>query len=176
MKEFYLSEIMDRIRTLYSEKFRSLRTDFTIGEYTNVLVSGDPVRLEEVLQNLLENAIKYGSGRYVRIGFSDEEDCRLITVQNSGCSVKEEELPHLFESFYRGSNSENVKGSGLGLFIARSLMRMMNGDIFAKIVPSDDADAGKDKAVVKDAAGAGSSVSGKENAGDFAVTVVVRKA
>ena len=90
--------------------------------------------------------------------------------------MKEEALPHLFESFYRGSNSENVKGSGLGLFIARSLMRMMNGDIFAKIVPSDDADAGKDKAVVMDAAVAGCSVSGKENAGDFAITVVVRKA
>lgn len=158
MKEFYLSEVMDRIRTLYSEKFKSLRTDFTIGEYSNVLLSGDPVRLEEVLQNLLENAIKYGSGRYVRIEFSDEEDCRLITVRNSGCSVKEEELPHIFESFYRASNSENVKGSGLGLFISRSLMRMMNGEIFAKIVPSDDA------------------ASGKENAGDFAITVVVRKA
>ena len=170
MKEFYLSEIMDRIRTLYSEKFRSLHTEFVIGEYTNVLLSCDPVRLEEVLQNLLENAIKYGSGRYVRIGFSDEEDCRLITVRNSGCSVKEEELPHLFESFYRGSNSENVKGSGLGLFIARSLMRMMNGDIFAKTVASEDAASGKD------AAGTGSSVSDKENTGDFAVTVVVRKA
>ena len=157
MKEFYLAEVMDRIRTLYVEKFKSLRTDFTIGEYSNVLLSGDPVRLEEVLQNLLENAIKYGSGRYVRIEFSDEEDCRLITVRNSGCSVKEEELPHLFESFYRGSNSESVKGSGLGLFIARSLMRMMNGEIFAKIVPSDEG-------------------SDKENAGDFAITVVVRKA
>ncbi|MBR5058275.1 MAG: HAMP domain-containing histidine kinase [Clostridiales bacterium] len=157
MKEFYLAEVMDRIRTLYVEKFKSLRTDFTIGEYSNVLLSGDPVRLEEVLQNLLENAIKYGSGRYVRIEFSDEEDCRLITVRNSGCSVKEEELPHLFESFYRGSNSESVKGSGLGLFIARSLMRMMNGEIFAKIVPSEED-------------------SGKENAGDFAITLVVRKA
>ena len=157
MKEFYLAEVMDRIRTLYVEKFKSLRTDFTIGEYSNVLLSGDPVRLEEVLQNLLENAIKYGSGRYVRIEFSDEEDCRLITVRNSGCSVKEEELPHLFESFYRGSNSETVKGSGLGLFIARSLMRMMNGEIFAKIVPSEED-------------------SGKGNAGDFAITLVVRKA
>ena len=157
MKEFYLAEVMDRIRTLYVEKFKSLRTDFTIGEYSNVLLSGDPVRLEEVLQNLLENAIKYGSGRYVRIEFSDEEDCRLITVRNSGCSVKEEELPHLFESFYRGSNSESVKGSGLGLFIARSLMRMMNGEIFAKIVPSEED-------------------SGKGNAGDFAITLVVRKA
>ena len=157
IKEFYLNEVMDRIQNLYAEKFNSLRTDFSIAEYSNVLLSGDPVRLEEVLQNLLENAIKYGSGRYVRIEFSDEEDCRLITVRNSGCSVKEEELPHLFESFYRGSNSESVKGSGLGLFIARSLMRMMNGEIFAKIVPSDEG-------------------SDKENAGDFAITVVVRKA
>lgn len=177
MKEFYLAEVMDRIRTLYVEKFKSLRTDFTIGEYSNVLLSGDPVRLEEVLQNLLENAIKYGSGRYVRIEFSDEEDCRLIMVRNSGCSVKEEELPHLFESFYRGSNSETVKGSGLGLFIARSLMRMMNGEIFAKIVPSDDAASKKPAAGAgKDASNDASAVSGKENAGDFAITVVVRKA
>lgn len=177
MKEFYLSEVIDRIRTLYSEKFKSLRTDFTIDEYSNVLLSGDPVRLEEVLQNLLENAIKYGSGHYVRIEFSDEEDCRLITVRNSGCSVKEEELPHLFESFYRGSNSETVKGSGLGLFIARSLMRMMNGEIFAKIVPSDDVASKKPAAGAgKDASKDASAVSGKENAGDFAITVVVRKA
>ena len=175
MKEFYLAEVMDRIRTLYVEKFKSLRTDFTIGEYSNVLLSGDPVRLEEVLQNLLENAIKYGSGRYVRIEFSDEEDCRLITVRNSGCSVKEEELPHLFESFYRGSNSESVKGSGLGLFIARSLMRMMNGEIFAKIVPSDDAVSGS-PAVGKDAGSNAGEENGKGNAGDFAITLVVRKA
>ena len=95
-----------------------------------------------------ENAIKYGDGKWVRISFSDEEDCRLITVTNSGCSVKEDEIPHLFESFYRGSNSEKAPGSGLGLYIARSLMRMMNGDIFAA----------------------------KESAGDFSVTVVVKKA
>lgn len=148
MSEVYLKEIMDRIKVLYDEKFASLRTDFTISEYTNVLLSADRDRLEEVLQNLLENAIKYGDGKWVRISFSDEEDCRLITVTNSGCTVKEDEIPHLFESFYRGSNSEKAPGSGLGLYIARSLMRMMNGDIFAA----------------------------KESAGDFSVTVVVKKA
>ncbi|MBO4473368.1 MAG: HAMP domain-containing histidine kinase [Clostridiales bacterium] len=152
MSEFYIGEMMNRIEKLYREKFASLRTDFTIGEYTNVLLSGDCARLEEVLQNILENAIKYGDGRWVKITFSDEEDCRLITVTNSGCSVKEEEIPHLFESFYRGSNAENVGGSGLGLYIARSLMRMMNGDIFA------------------------SREEENNGTGTFAVTVVVRKA
>lgn len=147
MSEVYLKEIMDSIKTLYDEKFSSLRTDFTIAEYGNVLLSADRDRLEEVLQNLLENTIKYGDGKWVKISFSDEEDCRLITVTNSGCSVKEEEIPHLFESFYRGSNSEKAPGSGLGLYISRSLMRMMNGEIFAT----------------------------KENTGDFSVTVVVKK-
>lgn len=148
MSEFYLKEVMDRIKVLYEEKFLSQRTDFSISDYSNALLSGDPARLEEVLQNILENAIKYGDGKWVKISFSDEEDCRLITVTNSGCSVKEEEIPHLFESFYRASNAERAPGSGLGLYIARSLMRMMNGDIFAT----------------------------KENTGDFSVTVVVKKA
>ena len=154
LSDFYNAELMTRIETLYNEKFASLHTKFTIAEYTNVMLSADQDRLEEVLQNILENAIKYGDGRWVRIDFDDEEDCRLITVTNSGCSIKEEEVPHLFESFYRGSNSEKVNGSGLGLYIARSLMRMMDGDIFAKCLPSKE----------------------ENSAGDFAVTVVVRKA
>ena len=147
ISEFYMDEVMKRINVLYSEKFSSRRTAFSIEDHSDAVLSGDSARLEEVLQNILENAIKYGDGREVSISFSDEEDCRLITVTNSGCSLSEDEIPHLFESFYRGSNADKVNGSGLGLYIARSLMRMMNGDIFAKI----------------------------EN-GNFAMTVVVKKA
>ena len=166
IREFYLGDMMGRIEKLYHEKFASLRTDFMVEEYSNVLLSADAARLEEVLQNILENAIKYGDGRWVKISFSDEEDCRLITVTNSGCSIKEEEIPHLFESFYRGSNAEKVSGSGLGLYIARSLMRMMNGDIFASC-----------EAPAHDQSGSASSeTSAKDSAGNFSVTVVVKKA
>ena len=154
VQDVYLNGILDRIEVLYKEKFSQLHTDFSISDHSDVLVSADPERLEEVMQNVLENAIKYGDGKKVSISFSDEEDCRLITISNSGCSLKEEEIPHLFESFYRGSNSVHVKGSGLGLYIARTLMRMMDGDIYVHIISSD-----------------------KENhTGDFAVTLVVRKA
>ncbi len=133
MGEFYMNEVIEKIAVYYKDKFASLHTEFKINSYDNCLLKGDKTRLEEVLQNMLENAIKYGDGKSVEISFDDEEDCRLISISNSGNSLKKEEIPHLFESFYRGSNSEGVKGSGLGLYICKSLLRMMDGDIFANI-------------------------------------------
>ena len=129
--EFYLSEVIDRIKNYYSDKLTG--TEFEIAEYENCLIGGDPDRLTEVLQNIIGNAVKYGDGRYIRVTFSDEEDCRLVTVANSGCSLPENELSHIFDSFWRGSNSGSREGSGLGLYICRSLMSAMNGDIFADI-------------------------------------------
>lgn len=131
--EFYLSSVIARIKVLYEDKFARLHTEFKINEFSDLLLKGDPDRLEEVIQNILENAIKYGDGKRVTISFSEEEDCTLISVTNSGCSISEDEIPHLFESFYRGTNSSKHEGSGLGLYIARSLMRIMDGDIFANI-------------------------------------------
>lgn len=131
--EFYLSEVIDRINVLYKDKFEMLHTEYCVGDYSNCLLKGDPDRLEEVLQNILENAIKYGDGKKVNITFDEEEDCTLIKISNSGCSISEDELAHLFESFYRGSNSTKQEGSGLGLYIAKSLMRIMDGDVFASI-------------------------------------------
>ena len=98
---------------------------------TDCLVKGDKERVIEVLQNIMENAIKYGDGRQITIAFS-EEDCRLISVVNTGSSIPEAELVHIFDSFYRGSNADHVKGSGLGLYICRSLMHRMDGEVFAE--------------------------------------------
>ena len=57
----------------------------------------------------------------------------LVTVRNSGCTLADTDLPHVFESFWRGTNAEKIDGSGLGLYISRKLMRKMNGEIFAEI-------------------------------------------
>lgn len=131
-EECYLSEIIEPIKSYYKEKFGMLHTGFEIGMFREGLIKGDRDRLIEVMQNIIENAIKYGDGKSVRISFDTEEDCRLVTVINSGCSLKKEELPNIFDSFYRGSNSHNVKGNGLGLYICKTLMKMMDGDIYAK--------------------------------------------
>lgn len=130
--ELYLSELMDITIGYYKEKLSVIHTDFQVKKYTDCLVKGDKDRLVEVIQNVVENAIKYGDGSQLMITFEDEEDCKLIIISNTGNTLKEEELPNIFESFYRGSNAENVKGSGLGLFIGKTLMKLMDGDIFAK--------------------------------------------
>jgi len=131
--EWYLSDVMNKVQALYAEKAEQVHTKFVMDTYTDCLLKGDPERALEVLQNLMENALKYGDGKSISIRFSEEEDCRLVTVENTGCNLPERELPNIFDSFYRGSNSEKQKGSGLGLYICRQLMRAMDGDIYAEV-------------------------------------------
>lgn len=130
-EEYYLSEAINPVKELYEDKLKPLGTDFSIAKYSDIIIRGDKERLTEVLQNLMENAIKYGDGNYIRITFDDEEDARLITVTNSGCRLSESEAEHIFESFYRGTNVGSKPGSGLGLYISKKLMEKMGGEIFA---------------------------------------------
>lgn len=133
LNEEYLSSVLNKINKFYSEKFELTGTDLLIENYTDCLISCDPRRLEEVLQNIMENAVKYGDGKFIKIEISDEEDCKLIAVSNSGNTLSETEISHIFDSFWRGSNAQNVSGNGLGLYICRRFMNEMNGDIFANI-------------------------------------------
>ena len=131
--EFYLGELVQNIAAYYSEKLAFVKTEFIIGEYQDCLLSGDFDRSVEVLQNLMENAIKYGDGKRITLGFSNDDEGVFVSVENSGCTLAESDLPHIFESFWRGRNSEKMEGSGLGLYICRQLMHKMNGDIFAEM-------------------------------------------
>ena len=137
IRDFYLSEVINRLKNYYEEKLAVISVELAIDKYTDCLLSGDPDRLSEVLQNLVENAIKYGDGGYIKVSFDAEEDMRFITVTNSGCTLPESELTHIFDSFWRGSNTGKQPGSGLGLYICRRLMHLMNGDIFAEINGGD---------------------------------------
>lgn len=131
--EFYLADLIENISSFYSEKLPLSKTEFVVGEYRNRLLFGDLDRSVEVLQNIMENALKYGDGRSVELLFPDDDEGVLISVRNSGCTLEKSDLPHIFESFWRGANAENIRGSGLGLYICRQLMHKMNGEIFAEI-------------------------------------------
>lgn len=137
-KGFYLDEAINSIQAYYKDKLEMLHTKFEIDKYNNCMINGDKDRTIEVLQNVMENAIKYGDGKEIKISFSEEEDYKLVTILNSGCTLKEEELPHIFDSFYRGSNTKKQDGSGLGLFICKKLMHKMNGDIYAEVTKNNE--------------------------------------
>ena len=96
-------------------------------------MQGDIDRAVEVVQNIIENAIKYGDGKSISLSFDEEDGCCVVSVTNSGSHLPENELVHIFDSFWRGSNSSGETGSGLGLYICRQLMYKMGGDIFARL-------------------------------------------
>lgn len=129
--EFYLSELVTRIKNYYSEKLELIKTDFVVNNYSDCILYGDIERCLEAMENIIENSIKYGDGKQIKISFSKEENCELISITNSGNSLPLNETIHIFESFWRGSNSNSNKGSGLGLYICRQILLKMNGDIFA---------------------------------------------
>lgn len=130
--EFYLKDYIDKIQAVYAPKLAVNMMDFAVASYNNKLLQGDFERAFEVMENVLENAIKYGDGKRISISFYEEEDCQVIEIFNSGTAVAAEQLVHLFDSFYRGSNVTTQQGNGLGLYIAKQIMNKMDGEIFAK--------------------------------------------
>jgi len=131
--EVYLRDVMEGVFAYYEDKLSVIHTEFEVEEYENALLLADKDRLIESLQNLMENAIKYGDGKRISISFAEEEDCKLITVKNTGCTLEKGEMSNIFDSFYRGSNTANIRGNGLGLYIVKQLMTKMDGDVFAGI-------------------------------------------
>lgn len=131
--EAFLSQIIGKIHARYAPQLAMSGTELKIDQYEDGILSCDPDRLGECLQNLVENAIKYGDGRVIEIGFDRMDGCQLICVSNSGCQLERKELTQIFESFHRGSNSSGVNGNGLGLFICKRLMGLMGGEVYADI-------------------------------------------
>ena len=131
--EEFLSRIVTRISARYAPRLAMSGTELIIQKYDDCLLSCDPDRLAECLQNLIENAMKYGDGKRIELSFDKMDGCELITVSDTGCTLETRELPQIFESFHRGSNADKVQGNGLGLFICKRLMSLMGGEVYAHI-------------------------------------------
>lgn len=99
---------------------------------TPLVIHADPVRLEQVLHNLLGNAIKYspGGGQVAISAVADGTDVRIV-VRDQGIGVPAAALPHLFTRFYRASNANEQQTSslGVGLFIVRELVQAHGGSV-----------------------------------------------
>ena len=92
---------------------------------SSVMVKGDAAKLVQVLTNLVVNSINYGNaGGHTEIRYYDAEDSILVEVADSGIGIKEEDLPRVFERFYRvdKSRSRHAGGSGLGLAIVKHIV------------------------------------------------------
>jgi two-component system, OmpR family, phosphate regulon sensor histidine kinase PhoR len=98
-------------------------------------VLADPSRLEQVLVNLIHNAIKFTPSRgTIRVGCQLVEDKVLFSVQDTGIGIPEEDLSRIFERFYKTDRARSGGGTGLGLAIARHLVEAHGGRVWAESV------------------------------------------
>jgi signal transduction histidine kinase len=96
-------------------------------------IFGNPLSIEEVITNLLFNAIKYtAQNGKVEINAKNEKGCVLVEIIDTGIGIPEEELPKVFDEFYRATNAKKIEkdGTGLGLSIVKQIIERHNGKIW----------------------------------------------
>jgi signal transduction histidine kinase len=100
---------------------------------TDALVLADAKRVQQILSNLLTNALKFTKEGGIRVEAREENGTVRFTVADSGCGVPAEDLPHLFERFYQVSDMrKDQPGLGLGLDICKGLVELHGGRIWAE--------------------------------------------
>lgn len=126
-------ECVDLVRPLADARGITLETDLK-----PVTLSGDRDRLAQVITNLLTNAIRYNrDGGQVRVSIASDPEGVLLSVADTGIGIAAEELPHIFERFYRvdKARSRVDGGCGLGLSITRTIVEAHGGGITARSEP-----------------------------------------
>ena len=134
----FLKDIFDGLATKASEKqLNYIFMPDIVGEskekslqpifYANI----DPDHFREVVSNLIENAIKYTPSGEVVVNITGDDKQISVSIKDSGIGIPAEDIPHLFQKFYRVDNSDTreIGGTGLGLYLSRRLAEAMSGNL-----------------------------------------------
>ncbi len=143
----FLEQITEDLK--FTAEKKGLKVEFVIGSTgpinTSVDVNSkvvqplyyayvDPDRLREVITNLFDNAVKYTDSGKVTLGITGNNELVQFFIRDSGGGIAKEDIPHLFQKFYRVNNAltRTQGGTGLGLFICRKIIELYNGRIWVE--------------------------------------------
>lgn len=143
MSEF-LQNLTDGLR--FAAEKKGLLLDFKIGASSEQKPAGgntvkplyythaDPDRIQEVITNLFDNAVKYTDKGKITVGLTGNMEVVQLFIKDTGNGIAKEDIPHLFQKFYRVDNSatRTVGGTGLGLFICKQIIDLYHGRIWVE--------------------------------------------
>jgi signal transduction histidine kinase len=131
-------EVVDAIQ----EQASHAGVSITLAAPDTVPVVGDEFRIEQVITNLLTNALRYGRGRpvSVAVGVRAQEHEAFVSVRDQGMGVAPADQERIFEQFERAGGCDHVPGLGLGLYIARQIAQAHQGRLEVRSTPGEGAE------------------------------------
>jgi PAS domain S-box-containing protein len=145
----YLQQLVDDLR--FAAQKKGLAVEFMVGVNQAIdatksddtsrkvlkplyYVYADPDRVREVITNLFDNACKYTDGGKISIGLTGNNDVVQLYIRDTGAGIPADDIPHLFQKFYRvdSSATRTVGGTGLGLFICRKIIELYKGRLWVE--------------------------------------------
>ena len=132
-----IQEIAEGLKKLFNEVAKAKGIEFKIiSDEAPFMIKTDKIRLEQILKNLISNAIKFTSQGSVVLEIKSAADSKLVSfnVKDTGIGIPEEKQPLIFEAFQQadGSTKRKYGGTGLGLSISRELAKLLRGEISLK--------------------------------------------
>lgn len=132
-----LLSFFERLVKSLKEKFPHHTIEFT-NKVRIQEIEADEDLLQNIFSNLIGNALLYSPHNFtIWLNITESEKSIIIEVKDCGLGISENDLPKIFNSFYRGSNAEGIKGMGLGLSIARRAAEAMNAKIEVRSKPGE---------------------------------------
>jgi signal transduction histidine kinase len=124
------------------EQARTSGITLTLAAPPKLPMVGDEFRIEQVITNLLTNALRYGQGKpvAVTVGVRESEAEAFVSVRDQGMGIQPEDQERIFEQFERTEGSAQIAGLGLGLYIARQIAQAHHGRLEVRSAPGDGAE------------------------------------
>ena len=126
-----LAELVDAVATREQAKANAAHVKIAVVRNDDVHVKGDVGRLEEILENLIDNALRYSGSDRIDVSSAATPTEVTVSVTDFGIGIPAEHIPHIFERFYRvnKSRSRSLGGTGLGLAIVKHLVQLHGGSV-----------------------------------------------
>jgi signal transduction histidine kinase len=130
-----ISALVREVAERFADDASRARSPLRVQAEEPVVGSWDRGRLDQVISNLLANAIKFGAGEAIDVSVVREGGDALLVVRDRGIGINAEHLPLIFERFERGVSSRRYGGLGLGLYIVRSIVDKLGGRVRCESKP-----------------------------------------
>jgi signal transduction histidine kinase len=130
-----LMALLDRVVSDLSLQAVSIGSTISLQPHASVEGCWDEFRIEQVIVNLLTNALRYGGGKPVAVSVHDKEGSVCIEVRDQGRGIAPEDMQRIFEPFERVARNGEPKGLGLGLYISRQLAQSHGGELAVESTP-----------------------------------------